>query len=161
MKRFMNKKVATIGLAAGLVLGIGGAAFAYFDGSGTGTGDTTAGSGHTVTLHATIGGTSAIVPGDGGQPVTFTADNANATSVKVATISFGGVTSGTPDCQTFLTANPGEFTMVTVTSGTVVPGNTSAPVALAGTGHLVWADSATADQTPCEGASLTLTVNTP
>ncbi len=30
MKRFMNKKVATIGLAAGLLLGVGGAAFAYF-----------------------------------------------------------------------------------------------------------------------------------
>ncbi len=30
MKRFMNKKVATIGLAAGLALGAAGAAFAYF-----------------------------------------------------------------------------------------------------------------------------------
>ena len=30
MKRFMNKKVATIGLAAGLALGAAGAAFAYY-----------------------------------------------------------------------------------------------------------------------------------
>ena len=30
MKRFMNKKVAAIGLAAGLALGAAGAAFAYF-----------------------------------------------------------------------------------------------------------------------------------
>ena len=40
MKRFMNKKVVAIGLAAGLTLGAAGAAFAYFtalDGSGTGT----------------------------------------------------------------------------------------------------------------------------
>jgi hypothetical protein len=158
MKRFMNKKVAVIGLAAGLALGIGGAAFAYFDGSGTGTGTTTAGSGHAVTLHASIAG--AIVPGDGGQNVTFTADNSNPTSVDVSTISFGGVTSGTPTCQTFLTANPGEFSMVTVTSNTVVPGN-STGYTLAGTGSLVWANSNTVDQTPCEGASLTLTVNTP
>jgi hypothetical protein len=39
MKRFMNKKVAAIGLAAGLALGAAGIAAAYFttDGSGTGT----------------------------------------------------------------------------------------------------------------------------
>ena len=30
MKRFMNKKVAAIGLATGLALGAAGAAFAYF-----------------------------------------------------------------------------------------------------------------------------------
>ncbi len=30
MKRFMNKKVAVVGIAVALVLGIGGAAFAYF-----------------------------------------------------------------------------------------------------------------------------------
>jgi len=43
MKRFMNKKVATIGLAAGLALGAAGAAFAYFTSSGTGTGSATVG----------------------------------------------------------------------------------------------------------------------
>ena len=34
MKRFMNKKVMAIGLAAGLTLGAAGAAFAYFTTSG-------------------------------------------------------------------------------------------------------------------------------
>ncbi len=38
MKRFMNKKVAAIGLAAGLVLGLPGAASAYFTSTGTGSG---------------------------------------------------------------------------------------------------------------------------
>jgi hypothetical protein len=42
MKRFMNKKVAAIGLAAGLALGGAGAAFAFFtaQGNGSGTGST-------------------------------------------------------------------------------------------------------------------------
>ena len=36
MKRFMNKKVVAIGLAAGLTLGAAGAAFAYFTSTGSG-----------------------------------------------------------------------------------------------------------------------------
>ena len=38
MKRFKNKKMLTIGLVTALVLGLGGAAFAYFTTTGTGTG---------------------------------------------------------------------------------------------------------------------------
>jgi hypothetical protein len=38
MKRFMNKKVLVVGVAVALVLGIGGAAFAYFTSTGGGTG---------------------------------------------------------------------------------------------------------------------------
>ena len=44
MKRFMNKKVVAIGLAAGMTLGAAGAAFAYFTSTGTGNGTATAGS---------------------------------------------------------------------------------------------------------------------
>jgi len=47
MKRFMNKKVAAIGLAAGLALGAAGAAFAYFQSTGNGTGSATVGSAST------------------------------------------------------------------------------------------------------------------
>ena len=75
MKRFMNKKVVAIGLAAGITLGGAGAAFAYFTHSGqvTGSGD-----------HGTAGSPGRsrsvdrqrrpIIPGDGGQAVTITAD---------------------------------------------------------------------------------------
>ncbi len=38
MKRFMNKKVVAVGLAAGIALGGAGAAFAYFTSTGSGTG---------------------------------------------------------------------------------------------------------------------------
>jgi hypothetical protein len=157
MKRFMNKKVAAIGLAAGLALGAAGAAFAYFQTSGSGQGSTTAGTASTVTLQATIAG--AIVPGDGGQSVTFTATNLNSTSAKVTTISFVSVTSSTPACQAVITANPSQFSMTDVSSGTVVPANSTVPVSLAGTGTLVWADSLTQDQTACAGQPLTLHVS--
>jgi len=60
MKRFMNKKVAAIGLAAGLALGAAGAAFAYFTDTGTNSsGTVTVGTsaGLTVTPSAATGGT--------------------------------------------------------------------------------------------------------
>lgn len=155
MKRFMNKKVAAAGLAAGLALGAAGAAFAYFTTTGGGSGDTTAGTAAAVTLHATIDG--AIVPGDGGQSVTFTADNPTNGNELVNTISFVSVTSTDTTCQTFLSANTGQFSMANVTSNTDVPGKTTGH-ALTGTGTLVWADEAYA-QNACAGSPLTLTVS--
>ena len=155
IKRFMNKKVVAIGLAAGITLGGAGAAFAYFTTTGSGNGSTTAGTASAVTLHAAIAGN--IVPGDGGQLVSFTADNSSATSQKVQTITFVSVTSTDSGCQTFLTADPGQFTMSAVTSNTVVPGNATAS-ALNGTGTLVWTDEAYA-QNACAGKNLTLNVS--
>jgi hypothetical protein len=158
MKRFMNKKVIAIGIAAGLTLGISGAAFAYFTTTGSGTGSATAGANSgAITLHAAIAGN--ILPGDGGQAVTFTADNSNqTTSLRVNTISFVSVTSSDTACQTVLTGDPGEFSMANVTSGTTVPAKATG-FTLVGTGTLIWANSTTVDQTPCAGAPLTLTVS--
>ena len=51
MKRFMNKKVATVGIAVALVLGIGGAAFAYFTSSGGGTGSAQVGTAANLSIH--------------------------------------------------------------------------------------------------------------
>ncbi len=103
MKRFMNKKVAAIGLAAGLALGAAGAAFAYFTTSGTGSGTENAGTAGTVSLSATFG---AIVPGDGGQTVTISATNNNATSATITTVSGDTplVTSTVPACQAVINA---------------------------------------------------------
>jgi hypothetical protein len=50
MKRLMNKKVAAIGLAAGLALGVAGGAFAYFTSTGSGSGSGTVGSSTAVTV---------------------------------------------------------------------------------------------------------------
>src|ERR1035441_3436611 len=50
MKRFMNKKVAVVGIAVALVLGIGGAVFAYFTTTGTGTGSAPIGDASALTV---------------------------------------------------------------------------------------------------------------
>jgi hypothetical protein len=154
-KLFVNKKVVAIGATAVLTVGIAGAAFAYFTTTGAGGGSTTAGTSSAVTLHAAIN--TGIIPGDGGQSVTFTADNPSSASQEVTTISFGSVTSTDAGCQAMLTANTGQFSMADVTSDTVVPGS-STGFALTGKGTLVWGDSATVDQTACAGKPLTLNV---
>ena len=107
-----------------------------------------------LTLHANIAGH--IVPGDGGQAVTFTADNSSATSQDVQTISFASVTSTDSTCNAFLTANGGQFSMADVTSNTVVPGNATGAT-LNGSGTLFWNDEAYA-QNVCAGKNLTLNV---
>ena len=72
MKRFMNKKVAAIGLAAGLALGAAGAAFAYWTTSGSGSGQaTTQSSNGTLTLNVSADSTN-LYPG-GSAPITITA----------------------------------------------------------------------------------------
>ena len=160
MKRFMNKKVMAIGLAAGLTLGAAGTAFAYFTTSGSGSGATNAGTAGTVSLSASIAG--AIVPGDGGQVVTFSADNTNATSATISTVTGSTplVTSTNSACQAVITANPAQFSLAQVNeAGQVIPADATTQLSVTGT--LVWADSATQDQTPCAGAPLTLHVTTP
>jgi hypothetical protein len=65
MKRFMNKKVAAIGLATGLVLGGAGAAFAFFTSTGTGTGSATTGSASQYTVSSTADTSGDLVPNHG------------------------------------------------------------------------------------------------
>ena len=74
MKRFMNKKVAAIGLAAGLVHGGAGAAFAYFTANGNGTGQGTVGSASTWGVAQTTS-TGTMLPGSGTSVIEFTVTN--------------------------------------------------------------------------------------
>jgi hypothetical protein len=55
MKRFMSKKVAVVGIAVGLTLGLSGAAFAYFLSTGTGAGTATVGSASVIQLRLNLG----------------------------------------------------------------------------------------------------------
>jgi hypothetical protein len=158
MKFIKSKRGIALIAAIVAVAAVAFGAYAYFTTTGSGTGDTTAGTNtQTITLHATISG--AIVPGDGGQAVTFTGDNPNTdTSLRVRTISFASVSSSDLDCQAVIdNGDPGQFSMANVTSDTTIPKATNG-YTLAGTGTLVWADSASQDQTDCAGAPLTLHV---
>jgi hypothetical protein len=126
MKRFMNKKVAAIGLAAGLALGAAGAAFAYFTstGSGTGTGSVTAGSSDLTYTQNVL---TAMYPGDSTQPLTVTVHNNSTTQNEFVggvsayiTTSNAGCTGGdflidgVAAPSTALTAVPLTFTGVEV-----------------------------------------------
>jgi hypothetical protein len=69
MKRFMNKKVVAIGLAAGLTLGAAGAAFAYFTANGSGTGTGTVGLAGTWNVGSVVLAGTTIYPGQGSNAV--------------------------------------------------------------------------------------------
>jgi hypothetical protein len=75
MKRFMNKKVAAIGLAAGLVLGGAGAAFAYFSAQGNGSGTGLTGSTTAWTVNSPIPTGGPLYPNVGAETFGFTVTN--------------------------------------------------------------------------------------
>jgi hypothetical protein len=96
MKRFMNKKVVAIGLAAGLALGASGAAFAYFTSTGTGTGSATTGSSAGLNI-AQVGSVTNLLPGAASQTIHYTVTNntTSAENVGQVTVTAASVTSGT------------------------------------------------------------------
>jgi hypothetical protein len=62
MKRFMNKKLLVVGVAVALVLGIGGAAFAYFLVGGSGTGTAPVATAQNVTITQIGAGYDSLAP---------------------------------------------------------------------------------------------------
>jgi hypothetical protein len=164
MKRFMNKKVAAIGLAAGLVLGIAGAAVAYFSSTGSGTGSGLVGSSHALTINQTgityngPGGTSDtpkdFQPGDTSS-VTWSVTNTGG-SQAVNSVSLASWTSNVAGCDSTMSYNghaeSGWFSMPTVSeSNQDVPTGTTA---LANGGTITFNDEPYA-QDICEGAAIT------
>jgi hypothetical protein len=86
MKRFhLSRKVVTVGIAAGLTLGIAGAALAYITATGSGSGSATTGTiaGITVNQSTVVTG---MYPGDT-VPLTGTFTNTNPGSVDVTAVT--------------------------------------------------------------------------
>jgi hypothetical protein len=75
IKRFMSKKVVAIGLAAGITLGLGGAAFAYFTAPGTGTAAAAVGDTGTWGIVQNNQATGLMYPGAGSSTITYTITN--------------------------------------------------------------------------------------
>ena len=156
MKRFMNKKVAAIGLAAGLALGAAGAAFAYYTSNGSGTGNVTAGSANSVTLAVT----NVTLNGPGGAavpiPYTFTntagngAQTFGTVSAVVNSISAGanGCTLALADLST--TTSTGSIGQVA--DGAPYSSNTGTEPTIS-MGNLP-----TTDQSACEGQTISVTL---
>ncbi|MGO9855020.1 MAG: hypothetical protein ACLPYY_08270 [Acidimicrobiales bacterium] len=175
MKRFMNKKVAAIGLAAGLALGAAGIAAAYFTNTGTGTGSATVGSVTnplTVSVSAPTGG--ALLPtaiGDANAtvdtvPVTVTnADEANEYLGSLTYEITPGYThtdaAGDPACVasdfSINAATPGSS--VTVHPDTNLGPDTDAATDSYSTSFTLQLVDNGANQNSCEGQTVPLTVN--
>jgi hypothetical protein len=156
MKRFMNKKVVAIGLAAGLTLGAAGAAFAYFTTTGSGTGTGVVGTSSNLNINQasiTYSNGANLVPSSSAV-VTFTVDNSASSAQYLASISLASWTSNKTGCDS--TDDPGWITMPTVTVGQDFTAATSGQ-AVTNSGTITFNDLSTVDQDACKGASLTFT----
>jgi hypothetical protein len=153
-KRRIAVTVGTVALAAAM----GGAAFAYFTATGSGTGTAKVG---TAGKYITVTGTETtpLVPGGAGGTVSFTASNSSTLTQELNKISLVSIApdSGHATCSTVLGT---DFSMADVTVGAdgVLAGSAS-NVGLSETGTLYMLDSGV-NQDACQGATLTLTFST-
>jgi hypothetical protein len=150
MKRFMNKKVAVVGLVVALIIGVGGAAFAYFSSTGGGTGSAGVGTSSNLVIHQL--GSTAIYdstvspspadwwseafselnvgfgPAEIGDAVTLASTSASLNNVVVMLDNWAcevGTGNG-PNC---VTADPGSTYPATLTFNIYDPANLVTPIA--------------------------------
>jgi len=175
MKRLMNKKIVAIGVAAGLTLGMAGAAFAYFTSTGGGTGSvTTAGASNTLVV--TDNSASLTAPGPGVASQSFNVTVTNSSTTATAHVSAvtayltvapaGGAPAGDRPCVAsdyLLNGSSTDTAAAPVTISGLTAGElTASPSAgdattTTGTGNTIqFKDSATVDQSNCEGAVVTI-----
>lgn len=145
-------------LAVAIVASVG--AYAYFTSAGTGSGTAAVGTNTTsITIAATI--TDGLVPGSS-EPVSYTALNGSPTTTGwVGTISLASVTdpAGAAGCIAYLAANQADFSFtVDPQTETTAIHTGVVPTPLPNDSTLNWANSDTADQTPCVGETLTVNV---
>ena len=149
--RLMKRNKKTTAILTITLLTVAGGAFAYWSTTGSGTGNATnASSNGTVVLYAAFG--NGLTPG-ASTTVTYTASNANTSSLRVGTITPTVSVDSTHVTAGCLAA---DFTIAPTASNTTVPANTipASPVA-AGSGTLSFADTAL-NQDGCKGAVITL-----
>jgi uncharacterized repeat protein (TIGR01451 family) len=98
MKRLVGKKAAAIVVIAGLVIGVSGVAFADFMDGGPGSGSATTGFPTTFAVSSPIFTGGPLYPGQGGDSIVATIQNATGTSLPLQTITvaIGGVTMNPP-----------------------------------------------------------------
>jgi hypothetical protein len=77
MKRFISKKTAAVGAAAGLALGMTGAAVAYWSSSGTGSGSATTGTSTAFVVVVDNVNLADLTPGGPSDTVSYSVTNTN------------------------------------------------------------------------------------
>jgi hypothetical protein len=167
MKRFMNKKVVAIGLAAGITLGGAGAAFAYFTSSGGGTGSVSTGtSANGISITDNSASLSALLPGTPAQNLTVTATNNAAQAQYVAGITayltvsgetaVDGYTCSTADYKLDGVAGTSATNTVPVAwTGTDLAAN-GGTANSEGSDTIQFNDLAAQNQDSCEGVTVTI-----
>jgi hypothetical protein len=156
MRNLFNSRKRIAVVAAGAAVLIGGVtAVAYWTTTGAGSGSGTVASANgTVGLSASFP-TVGLYPG-GSVVVSYKATNANATDLKIGTIS-SVVSIDSPHATNGCLAS--WFSVADVFANQVIAHGTAAPgVAVTATGSLVFANDG-ANQDACQGASVTLTLS--
>jgi hypothetical protein len=149
---WITRQRALVALGCIGALAVGGAAFAYFTSSGSGTGSAEVGSASAVTLHATVN--SDLYPGSS-SPVSLTVDNPSSGVQRVGTVTLASISvdSGHSGCSTVISGGNPDFTMAPVNVNEVIsPGNGQS---VAATGTLTMNETGV-NQDACQGAALTL-----
>ena len=148
MRKLSKKSRITAAVAGVALVAVGGgAAYAYWTTTGSGSGEATnAAGGGTVTLHATFDG--GLAPGNQ-VAVAYTADNATTSSTVVGALS-ANVTTNVAGCL------PAWFEVTAVTSNSPVAANSTGTSV--GSGVLKFNDSTTVNQDACKGAVVTVNV---
>jgi hypothetical protein len=149
-----RRKWVAFGLVG--VLAMGGAAYAYYSATGSGSGNTQAGTSTPMTIAATITpDASGLVPGGVPAGVSFTVDNTAANDQRVATIHLASVTAFTDAGHTTPAAGcvTADFTVADVSENQIIPAGTTP--AATNDGSLVFADSGI-NQDACKSAYLVL-----
>jgi hypothetical protein len=161
IKRFMSKKVVAIGLAAGITLGLGGAAFAYFTASGSGSAAASVGTTGTWGVVSSGPASGSMYPGQGTSTDGFTITNLGNGNQAIA--SAGGLIAT-------VTADPANGEVVsggsdvagcfatwfvpTVGTPSVAYGTSIAPNAMETVSvNVTMTDPAGVSQDACEGVS--------
>lgn len=157
-----TKKRRMLALSMVGILALGGAAYAYFTTTGSGSGDAQVGTSQALTITAAITpAAGGLVPGGTGSDVVFSVNNPSSGNVMVNTVTFTGVTAYTDALHTIPIASGtgiaqcdvSQFSMAAVPQNQDVPAGTTV---LADHGTLLMANAGF-NQDGCKNAFLLAT----
>jgi hypothetical protein len=158
MKRFihlsMKKKLVAAGLAVGVTLGVGGAAFAYFTTGGNGTGTAGVGTSTDLTINQ-VGSISGLLPGGGSQPIEYSIDNTTTGNQDVTGVTVAIASIDAPNATTLLTCTTDDFTL---TQPNTAPGDIVANTTYTSnpSGASISMKDSLSNQDGCKGATVHL-----
>lgn len=150
--RAKNRKIAVVAVAAGLVLCGGGAAFAYWSASGSGTGEATTGE-STDFVISSVGATGGpLTPGGPSQSIAFTVTNPSTGAQTLADVE---VTVANSDGSPWTVVDGCSAADYVVTAPTIVYGVLAGGAHVDGTVTITMVNS-TSNQDDCQNADVPL-----